>query len=42
MIFKNKEDSKDEECELDSIESIIIQIFLAVGSFSILVCKNIY
>ena len=27
-------------CELDSIFSIIVQIFLAIGSFSILICKN--
>jgi hypothetical protein len=38
MNFGNE---KEVECELDSIESIIIQIFLAIGSFSILICKNI-
>lgn len=38
MIFL-KEESKD-ECELDSLFSIIVQIFLAIGSFSILICKN--
>ena len=32
--------NSDEGCELDSIFSIIVQIFLAIGSFSILICKN--
>jgi hypothetical protein len=36
------EESDDEGCELDSLFSIIVQIFLAIGSFSILICKNIY
>jgi len=38
------EDSKDDEqdCELDSLFSIIVQIILAVGSFSILICKNYF
>jgi hypothetical protein len=32
--------NSEEGCELDSIFSIIVQIFLAIGSFSILICKN--
>ena len=32
--------NSEEGCELDSIFSIIVQIFLAIGSFSILICKD--
>jgi hypothetical protein len=41
-IFDESESSSDSNktCELDSIFSIVVQIFLAIGSFSILICKN--